>query len=196
MKAREMMKKYNVCRQTLHRWMKEGKISFTILPSGRYDYGVLKTDQPEFVEKRTVIYARVSTSGQKDNLLRQIERIKAFSSTNGFVVDKVYSDVASALNYKRSGYCRLLEDVCAGRVDNLIIEYKDRLLRIGYDQMEQICKIFGTKIIVIDQTDDQDLNKELTEDLISIIHHFSSKMSSLRRNKKKLEQLISDDVVE
>ncbi len=196
MKAKDVMKKYNVCRQTLSRWVRDGKLEYTVTPSGRYDYGVLISDQPEYIEKKTIIYARVSTSGQTDNLQRQIDRIKTFASSNGFVVDKVYSDVASALNYKRNGYSKLLEDICMGRINNLIIEYKDRLLRIGYEQIEQTCKIFGTNIIIIDQTDDKDLNKELTEDLISIIHHFSSKMYSLRRNKKKIEQLITDKTTE
>ena len=196
MKAKEVLLKYDICRQTLSRWVKNNTISFSILPSGRYDYGNLNTDQPEFTPRKTVIYSRVSTSGQKDNLKRQIERLKSFASSNGFVVNEVYSDVASALNYNRKGYTKLITDICTNKVDNLIIEYKDRLLRIGYTQIEQLCKIFNTNIIVIDQTDDSDINKELTTDLISIIHHFSSKMYTLRRNKNKINQLISQETID
>ena len=198
MKAKDVMKKYDICRQTLSRWMKNGNIEYTTLPSGRYDYGKKKSDFNEEIHlKRTVIYARVSTTGQKDNLERQIQRLKSFASASGFVIDEVYSEIASALNYNRKKYNKLLDEILENKIKNVIIEYKDRLLRIGFEEFENICKKFGVNLIVIDQTEQKETNihKEITDDLISIIHHFSSKIYSLRRNKKKINQLIKEKII-
>lgn len=195
MKAGDVLKKYHITRTTLCRWVNLNIIEYTVLPSGRYDYGKKKSDfKEELILKKTVIYARVSTTGQKDNLERQIERLKSYASANGFIVDEIYSEVASALNYKRKKYNRLLTDIYENKIKNIIIEYKDRLLRIGYEQFENLCKQFDINLIVIDTTDDKSKNihQEITNDLISIIHHFSSKIYSLRKNKKTIEKLIKE----
>ena len=72
--------------------------------------------------------------------------------------------------------------------DKIYIEYKDRLLRIGFDDFERICKFFGTKIVILDNTDgDKSKQQEITEDLISIIHHFSMRIYSNRKRKKLID---------
>ena len=75
----------------------------------------------------------------------------------------------------------------------ILIEYRDRLVRVGFDHFENICKRFGVKLIVSDQTEDQskDKQKEIINDLVSIMHHFSAKIYSLRKNKKQIEKLIN-----
>lgn len=194
MKASEVMKKYKICRGTLYRWVKNGTIEYSVIPSGRYDYGNKKSDfDDSLVLKKTVIYARVSTSGQKENLERQIERLKSFASANGLVVDEVYSEIASALNYKRKKYNKLLNEIYDHQIKNVIVEYKDRVLRIGFEEFKNTCKKFDVNLIVIDETEhtDKNIHQEITNDLISIIHHFSSKIYSLRKNKKALEKLIT-----
>ena len=195
MKAAEVLAKYKICRKTLTRWVQNGWIEYFLLPSGRYDYGKKKSDFEEDIAlKKTIIYARVSTSGQKNNLERQIERLKHFASANGFVVDEVYSEVASALNYKRKKYNKILDLIYERKVKNIIIEYRDRVLRIGFEGFENLCKKFDVNLIVIDATENTDKNirNEITGDLISIMHHFSAKIYSLRKNKKELEKLIKD----
>ena len=185
MKAKEVLKKYNISRNTLSNWTKSGKIFVNNLPNNRYDY-FFKTDIPNNIRKN-IIYARVSTSIQKDNLNRQIERLKIFSSNNGIVINDIYSDIASALNYNRNNYKRLLSEIISGEIDKIIIEYKDRLLRIGFEEFEFICNKFNTKIIVIDESSydpDKSKQKEITEDLISIIHHYSMKLYSSRKKEK------------
>ncbi len=195
MKAGEVINRYNICRKTLTRWVQLGLIEYSVLPSGRYDYGKKKSDFEEnVVLKKTVIYARVSTSGQKANLERQIERLKSFSSANGFVVDEVFSEIASALNYKRKKYNKLLDLIYERKVKNIVVEYRDRVLRIGFEAFENLCKKFDVTLIVVDSTENTDKNirNEITGDLISIMHHFSAKIYSLRKNKKELEKLIKD----
>lgn len=197
MKAQEVMLKYRIHRQTLYRWRKEGLIEFSKTPSGRYIYGLNKSyelaGEKEITIQKTVIYARVSTSGQKENLERQIKRLKLFASANGMIVDEVHSEIASALNYNRKKFNKILNDIFDGKVKIILIEYRDRLVRVGFDHFENICKRFGVKLIVSDQTEDQskDKQKEIINDLVSIMHHFSAKIYSLRKNKKQIEKLIN-----
>lgn len=188
MKNREVCKFYNITRLTLNNWVKAGKIKYKILPSGRYDY-IIDEDKKES-ERENIIYARVSTSIQKENLERQIQRIKDYCSAKGFIVSETLYDIGSALNYNRRGYVKLLNLVINKKIAHIVIEYKDRLLRIGFEDFERICKNFGTKILVIDNSsNDKSKQQEITEDLVSIIHHFSMRIYSNRKRKKIIDVL-------
>jgi predicted site-specific integrase-resolvase len=185
---------YNITKKTLGLWVKTKKIKVKILPSGRYDYIVDGSNKTK-KERKTVIYARVSTTGQKENLDRQVERLQMFASGKGMVVDNVYKEIASALNYNRKNYRKLITLIMEGEIENVIIEYKDRILRIGFEEFKYLCDYRKVNIIIADNSEEVDVNKhkEITDDLISIIHHFSSKIYSLRRSKKRLENIIKED---
>ncbi len=192
MKNNEVCKLYRITRLTLSLWAKSGKIKYNILPSGRYDYII---EQPKSTKepRLQVIYSRVSTSIQKENLARQTQRLKEYCSAKGVIVDEVLSDVGSALNYNRKNYIKLLELVVNNKVETIFIEYKDRLLRIGFEDFERICKFFNTNIVIIDNTDvDKSKQQEITEDLVSIIHHFSMRIYSSRKRKKIIDLVKQD----
>lgn len=191
MKAQEIMEKYQITRNTLCNWVKAGDIKIEKTPSGRYIYHD-KSSELISSKRKNIIYARVSTSAQKDNLVRQIDKLKSYCSSQGILVDDVYEEVASALNYNRVKYQKLLKEICSNQIETIIIEYKDRLLRIGFEELELICNIFNVKIIVLDNSERKDSKQEITEDLISIIHHYSMKIYSSRK-RKKLEDYIKDD---
>ena len=196
MKARDVLEKYGVNRHTLCRWVKEGFIKVEKSPSGRYDYIVDRDNVIVPKKRENILYARVSTPTQKENMKRQIERMKTFCFSKGMVVNNVYSDVASALNYKRKGYETVFNKVIAGEVENLVVEYKDRLLRIGYEDFERLCQKFKTNIIVIDESlydTEKDKQKEITQDLISIIHHFSMRIYSSRKRKNIISELQKEE---
>jgi predicted site-specific integrase-resolvase len=110
--------------------------------------------------------------------------LKTFSTANGFVIDEIYQEIASALNYNRKQYRKLFEEIINNKIERVIIEYKDRLLRIGFDDFKALCDNFNVEVIVIDNSEDKTKHQEITEDLISIIHHFSSKMYSTIKRKK------------
>lgn len=194
MKAKEVMLKYSICRETLCRWVKTGKIRYNLTPTGRYDY-IDKIEHNVEINRKTVIYARCSTTGQKDNLERQIERLKSFASAKGFTINQVYSEIASALNYNRKEYRKLYKDIVSNNIETIIIEYKDRLLRIGFTDFEELCKLFNVNLIVIDETNDKSKHQEIVEDMVAIIHHFSSKIYSTRKRKKIIDAIASDDEV-
>jgi len=192
MKAKEVMLKYGICRETLCRWAKTGKIRYNLTPTGRYDY-IDKIEPNTEINRKTVIYARCSTIGQKDNLERQIERLKSFASAKGLTINHVYSEIASALNYNRKEYRKLYKDIISNNIETIIIEYKDRLLRIGFTDFEELCKLFNVNLIVIDETNDKSKHQEIVEDMVAIIHHFSSKIYSTRKRKKIIDAIASDD---
>ena len=188
MKNKEVCKLYGITRLTLCKWVKTDKIKVDILPSGRYDYIIKESKVEDLEERINIIYSRVSTSIQKENLERQTQRLKNYCSSKGFVVDETLSDIGSALNYNRKKYGKLLELVLNKKVNTIFVEYKDRLLRIGFEDFERICAFFGTKIIVLDNSAvDKSKQQEITEDLISIIHHFSMRIYSSRKRKKIID---------
>lgn len=182
MKAKDVLLKYGICRETLWRWVKQGKINYTKTPTGRYIYHDKVDNTPD--NRDIVIYARCSTSTQKDNLERQIDRLKSYTSSKGLIVNKIHSEIASALNYNRKEYRKLFANIVNNKIKTVIIEYKDRLLRIGFQDFEELCKLFNVNIIIIDETSDKTKHQEIIDDMIAIIHHFSSKIYSNRKRKK------------
>lgn len=193
MKACEVLKMYGISRVTLGRWVKFGRISCERLPSGHWNYTSHVGKYSNIVEdsRKNVIYCRVSTSGQKENLGRQVERVRNFVSSSGNVIDEVYQEVGSALNYNRKLYRKLYREITENKIANIFVEYKDRMLRVGFDDFVELCKLHGTKITVIDNSIIKSTNSEIVEDMIAIIHHFSSKMYSSRK-KKKLQTLVEE----
>jgi len=192
MKAKEIMEKYDICRETLCRWVKQGKIQYNIKPSGRYDY-IDEINHIPNASKKTVIYARCSTSGQKDNLERQIDRLKSFASAKGLIINHVYSEIASALNYNRKEYRKLYNEIISNNIDTIIIEYKDRLLRIGFEDFQELCNLFNVNLIILDESNDKSKHQEIIEDMIAIIHHFSSKIYSSRKRKQIIDIINNQD---
>ena len=126
------------------------------------------------------IYARVSSSDQKNDLYNQINRLKSL-----YRDAQVFSDIKSGLKFNRKGLIELLNMIEDNKVNNIYITHRDRLARFGFDLIESICKIHSTKIIETDGEEILSANKEMTRDLISIITLFSSKLYGLRSQKMK-----------
>jgi predicted site-specific integrase-resolvase len=181
----------NVSKQTLRNWDKEGKLTPVKLKSGhrRYTEEHFKIFNKSFKnnERLNIIYCRESTKQQLNSLNNQINKCKDFCINNGIKVDKVISDNLSALNYNRNGLKELLKLSIENKIENLIIYYKDRLVRFGFEMFEELSKINNFKIIIIDNSEtDKSKESEFAEDLISIIHHFSMKIYGKRSYKKKV----------
>ena len=145
-------------------------------------------------KKLNVIYCRVSTTKQKDDLIKQEQLLKDYCNSNGIIIDKVFTEIASGMNENRNELNKLLKLIVNGEIDKIFITYKDRLTRFGFGYIESICKLFNVEIIILNNTINQEsFENELLNDLISIIHHFSMKLYGKRRSelnkiKKQLEQ--------
>jgi predicted site-specific integrase-resolvase len=190
MRAKDIINKYGITRNTLTNWVKTNKIGFSKTKTGRYIYN---DNDIKPVKRKNIIYGRVSTTGQKENLNRQVERLENFCSSNGYIIDDIFTEIASGMNYNRKNFVKLLNSVLNNEIENIFVEYEDRLVRFGFDNIVNICKNFNTNIIVINKSENNDQVKEITDDLISIIHHFSSKIYSLRKNKNKIINIVNEE---
>lgn len=188
----EFAKLIGVTKQTLRNWDKNGKLKPIILDSGHRRYTNEHLNLINGVKdnkKINVIYCRESTKNQAESLKNQEEKIKEFCIANGIKIDKIISEFGSGLNYKRKGLLELLELITKNSVENLIIYYKDRLVRFGYELFEELSKKYNFKILVIDSSEtNKTKEKEFADDLISIIHYFSMKLYGSRSYKQKIKK--------
>lgn len=172
---------------TLYRWTKEGKIKFIRSPGGEYRYPeseiyrILGIQKPQ---NKAVIYARVSSADQKEDLERQVEVIRRFAEKEGLDVLEVVTDIASGLNGKRKGLRRLYELIREKKIGKVLITYKDRLTRFGYEHLEEFFSSYGVDIICL-YKQSKTPHEELIEDLISIVTSFAGKLYGMRGHKTK-----------
>jgi len=145
--------------------------------------------QGQAPSKITVCYSRVSGGNQKKDLQNQTEALERFVTAHGLVVDKWLSDIGSGLNYERKAFNDLMNAVDRGEVAEIIIAHKDRLVRFGYEWFEKFCQAHGCKITVIN-LETLSPEEEVTRDLLTIIHCFSSRLYGLRRYKKEISAIV------
>lgn len=196
MKASEVLHTLNITRPTLTNYVKSGKIKVTVKGNGRYDYdsdSVYKMLNKD-IERKTYIYARVSTSKQKKDLENQISLLKNFCFQNGYIINGIYSDVASGISFEnRKCFFSMLDDILSGKVSRVIITYKDRLSRVGFDLFLHLFKKFGCEIIVINELGSEKLDsEEIFEEIISLLHCYSMKLYS-KRKTQKIKEILGDD---
>ena len=189
-KPGEFAKMLNVTVKTLQNWDNAKKLIAYRNPQGRRFYTHAQYEaymgiQNENKVGKTIIYGRVSSNGQKEDLENQISFLREFANARGMIVDQVMTDVGSGLNYKRKKWNALLDDCFGGKVSTIIIAHKDRFVRFGYEWFESFLKNRGVKIIVV-TNDKLSPQQELVEDLVSIIHVFSCRIYGLRKYKKKI----------
>lgn len=195
MKANEVLKTLNITRQTLCKYVHDGYVKVRELPTGHYDYDKesVFTLKNKEIERSHVVYARVSTAKQKQDLENQVETLNKFCHKNGIKVKNVYKDVGSGINFDRKGFQSLLQDVIDYKVNKVYITYKDRLSRISYPLFSNLFAKYGCEIVVLNEIDDEKLvEKEIFSEIINLIHCFSMKVYSNRR-KEKLK-LVSKDL--
>lgn len=196
MRVKEVKKILGVTNRTVCNYVKTGKIRFTKINNCRYDYNdedVYRLAGKSIENRKVVTYSRVSLSKQKSDLESQTKRLYDFAISNGYVLDHQYSDVKSGMNFNdRKDFNRLMTEILDNKIDTIIIENKDRLCRFGFDMFENLCKCFNTKIIVTSNVEDKTYEQELTEDLVSIIHHFSMKAYSNRRKLNKMKEIMQE----
>lgn len=199
MKAKEVLDLLQINRVTLWRYLKQGTIKATKTVGGQYIYDDesvysfigLKRDK---TNTKIVSYSRVSTQSQKDQLKEQTQRIYDSCISKGLTLNEQIEDIKSGMDYNRPGFQKLIKEVIQGNIKTIVIENKDRLVRFGFDILENIFKYFGTSILVLnDSISNKTYEQELTEDLISIIHYFTMKSYSHRRKLNKIRKELEDN---
>ena len=192
MKAKEVLELLKVHRVTLSKYVKAGIIKTTLKGNGKYDYdeksvyAFLGKDQKE-VEKKNYIYARVSNP-PKRYAEEQAQRVLSYCTSKGIQVEGIFIDVKSGMNFQRRELLNLIDLVFQNKVKTIIVENKDRLVRFGFDLLQEIFKKFECDILVVNDLSEKNFEQELTEDLLAIIHYFSMKSYSNRRKLNKFKQ--------
>lgn len=190
-KPKEFAEMIGVSVKTLQRWDNEGKLKAYRTPTDRRYYThkqyVDYMGESNSKHGKTIIYTRVSTNNQKDDLKNQIEFLRQYANAKGIIVDEIFEDIGSGLNYNRKKWNKLIEDCMLGLVKVIIITHKDRFIRFGYDWFERFLKSNGVDIIVVNN-ENLSPEQELINDLISIIHVFSCRIYGLRKYKKQIKE--------
>ena len=191
-KPKEFAELLGVSVKTLQRWDREGILKANRTPTDRryYTYAQylqFKGIQTENDRRDVVIYARVSTRNQKDDLQNQVEFLKQFCNAKGMIVNQCIEDFGSGLNYNRKKWNKLLEDVMEHKIKMIVISSKDRFIRFGYDWFEKFCEKFHTKIMIVNN-EALSPKEELVQDMISILHVFSCRLYGLRKYKNQIKE--------
>jgi predicted site-specific integrase-resolvase len=147
----------------------------------------------EQLKRKVVGYCRVSSNKQKDDLERQIYNVKSYMIAKGYSFS-IVSDIGSGINYNKKGLNQLIDMIINGEVEKVVVLYKDRLLRFGFEIIENLCNKYGTTIEIIDNSEKTE-EQELVEDLTQIITVFSCSLQGNRVNKAKkmIKELLLDD---
>ncbi len=187
---REACRRLGISFITLKRWIYSGKIRAVRTPTGRWmipesEIEKIISGKEGTREVRAIIYARVSSSDQKKDLERQIEYLTQYCSAKGYRVIDILSDVASGLKTNRRGLFKLFKYVIGRQIDVIVVTYKDRLTRFGFEYLEYFFKQYGVRIEVVYGEEPKDAYQELVEDLLAIITRFAGKLYGMRSHKKK-----------
>lgn len=189
-KINEMAKRLGVSIKTLQRWDRDGILVAKRTPTDRRYY--TEDQYLEYIgsttesKRKIIAYVRVSGVNQKDDLQNQITFIRNHVNAKGEILDFVIEDIGSGLNYNRKNWNDLLlNQIPKGEIKKIYITYKDRFVRFGFDWFKRFCNHYDCEIIVINNPDTSP-QKELVDDLISIIHIFSCRIYGLRKYKKDI----------
>src|SRR5271157_114502 len=195
MKSSEVRKILRISNPSLVKYRRQGLLKATELPNGFFDYD----DESVYsflnkgLKRKTYLYARVSTSKQRKDLENQIDLLKQYCFSNGIQIHGIYRDIASGISFdKRKEFFQLLHEIIDKKVEKVIITYKDRISRVGFDLFSYIFQQFGTNIIVISEIGNPKLDsEEIFEEIISMLHCYSMKLYSKRKNPI-IRQLITE----
>jgi predicted site-specific integrase-resolvase len=178
-----------VTAQTLRNWDKDGKLKPSYVKSNGYRYysedSILSYTQERKTKKNLNVigYARVSSNKQSDDLERQVNNLKTYLDSK-YTNYEIITDIGSGINYTKPGLKKLIEKINRKEVDLIVVLYKDRLLRFGFELVEYFAELNNVKIEILDKIDNNQ-DQELVEDLVQIITVFSCKIQGKRKTKTK-----------
>lgn len=177
--------------QTVVNLVKRKEIDIIKIGS-KYGYNLNKYIEDNNItikQKKLICYCRVSSQKQKEDLERQINVMKE-KYPNHLII----SDIGSGLNFKRKGLLDIINMAIKNEINEVVIAYKDRLARFGYDLIEIILKEHSNaNIIILNKTEEKTTEQELTEDIISIMNVYVAKINGLRKYKTQLTKTIKEE---
>jgi len=193
----EFAERVGVHPQTVQRWDREGTLVAHRTQTGRRYYTDEDVAQAlglavPVAGRRTVVYCRVSSAAQKAQLANQRQVLEQFCAGRGLTVDEWIEEVGGGLNFKRQQFLRLVDGIVAHEVGRLVIAHKDRLVRFGFGLIEHLCEVAGCELVVMN-TESLSPEQEMVQDLMTIVHCFSSRLYGLRNYRKALKAALGHD---
>lgn len=190
-KANKAAQFYNVSPRTLRKWAQDNKIQHKVTPNGRYLYIILKettetTINNEQTEKQFlsdhIIYGRVSSAKQKNDLTRQIKFLQ-----QKFPTYTTITDIGSGINFERKGFKTILEQLFQGNLKKVVVTYQDRWSRFGFSFFQWLFQKFGAEF-QIQHTSTDNVEQDLANDLMEIITVFSARYHGRRKYQNSNEE--------
>ncbi len=194
---RQFAERVGLSVKTLQRWDREGKLKPLRTPSNRRQYTDDHIQQALGVRgvpiaptvRKTVVYLRVARQAQRPDLDNQRAALEQFCVARGIAVDDWIAEIGGGLNFKRPKFLKLIDAIVANQVAMLIIAHQDRLARFGYDLFTHICAAHQCELVVLNQ-ETLSPEQEMVQDLMTVIHCFSSRLYGLRNHRKSLQEAL------
>ena len=197
MNSREVADFLGVSIKSVQRWEREGRL----VPEGRtptnrryYKRSTILQFQgrkPVLVERRAVAYCRVSSAAQKPDLKNQRRVLEEFITARGLANVDFIEEIGGGLNFERRKFVALMDEIGAGKISTLIIAHRDRLTRFGFEWFAHYCKQHECEMLVLNQ-ERLSPEQEIVQDLMTIVHCFSSRLYGLRNYRKKLDEALKN----
>jgi putative resolvase len=180
MRLSQYAKQMGVSYKTAFRWWQAGK-----LDAYQLDTGTVIVREPGASEPsaNVALYARVSSADQKEDLERQMQRLKDYAAAKGYHVTKMINELASGLNDSRPKFLKLLTDASIGVI---VVEHRDRATRFGLSYIEQLMQMQGRRLEVIFPSD---TDNDLVDDFIAVITSMASRIYGRRTSKRRAEKI-------
>lgn len=183
----EAARRLGVTTQTLRDWDRLGKIETVRTKGNQRRIPVSEIERvlgSEIERNVMLVYARCSTHKQTDNLERQIGRLLEYAATLPYKVE-LYKDIGSGLNENRSQFKKLLKRLGEPDVYGVLVEYKDRICRYGFQTFKSYCDVIGVSVEVMLDNEPKEFEQEFAEDVIAIVTSFSARLYGRRGGRKK-----------
>ena len=185
--------------KTLQRWEREGRL----IPIARTDSNrrlFTELQLREFIglrnavaaPTRLVAYCRVSSAAQKPDLANQRKVLEEFVIARGLANVEFVEEIGGGLNFKRKRFLALMDEIGRREVKTLILAHRDRLTRFGFEWFEHFARMNGCELLVLNQ-ERLSPEQEMVQDLMTIVHCFSSRLYGLRNYRKKLGEALKKD---
>lgn len=187
MKLSQWAKEKGITYKTAYRMFKDGNLP---VKSEQLPTGTILVFPEEQQKHRVALYARVSSSDQKDDLKRQVQRLRDYASTQGFQIAKEVSEIGSGLNGHRKKIHAILQDAS---ITVILVEHRDRLARFGVPLLESALASAGRKIIVMNDTEYKD---DIMQDFIDLVTSFCARIygkGAAKNKAKKIIEAVQDD---
>ncbi|WP_372365176.1 IS607 family transposase [Candidatus Uabimicrobium sp. HlEnr_7] len=179
---------FGVTTQSIRDWTKQGRLEAIRTLGGHRRYkleGIEKKLGIENENKKTILYSRVSAHDQKEDLVRQKQELKNYSEKHKTSNVVEISEIGSGLNYEKRGLKKLLSLILNDNVKQVVVSYKDRLMRFATQILEQVCTAKNVELVVLNERPEKKFEEVVVEDVLSVLTVYCAKIYGRRSHERR-----------